>query len=156
MTTHYNTVGQLLGRQFMFESENFPNEFWRHKNFELWRDVPDGSKLYQLDASFDIVPGLCGVGISFRSVNYPAHYIRHSGGECFISKASESNDIELFEKDASWIPHEGLADPQGPAVSFESVNYPGEYIRHSSERVRKDQTMLVTSFMRMPPGILSF
>ena len=123
----------------MFESKNFRNEFWRHRNYELWKDVQNSSKLYQLDASFDIVPGLCGVGISFRSVNYPAHFIRHSGGKCFIAKASESNDIELFKKDASWIPHEGIADPQGPAVSFESVNYPGEYIRHSGGRVRKDQ-----------------
>lgn len=120
----------------MFESKNFRNEFWRHRNYELWKDVQDSSRLYQLDASFDIIPGLCGVGISFRSVNYPAHFIRHSGGECFIAKASD-NDIELFKKDASWIPHEGIADPQG--VSFESVNYPGEYIRHSGGRVRKDQ-----------------
>ena len=90
--------------------------------------------MYQLDTSFDVVPGLYGIGVSFRSVNYPDHFIRHANDECFIA---ELEGTDLFKQDASWIPHEGIADPKG--VSFESVNYPGEFMRHSNAQIRKDR-----------------
>ena len=136
MTANYshNTISRLLGGRFRFESKNYPNEFWRHKGGKLRREKQESSQLYQLDTSFDVVPGLYGIGVSFRSVNYPDHFIRHANDECFIAKLEET---ELFKKDASWIPHEGIADPKG--VSFESVNYPGEFMRHSNARIRKDR-----------------
>lgn len=131
MNTEYTTVGRLLGGRFKFESKNYPGEFWRHQNYELWKQKQESSKLYQLDTSFDVVPGLHGIGISFRSVNYPDHFIlRYPTGECVISKPNESGD----KKDASWIPCEGIANSKG--VSFESMNCPGEYIRHCGGRIR--------------------
>ena len=90
--------------------------------------------MYQLDTSFDVVPGLHGIGISFRSVNYPDHFILHYKGECVISKPDEGDDNKLLKKEASWIPCEGIANSKG--VSFESMNYPGEYIRHCGGRIR--------------------
>lgn len=35
------------------------------------------SELFRLDSSWEIVPGLAGEGISFRSVNYPHLFLRH-------------------------------------------------------------------------------
>jgi hypothetical protein len=90
---------------------------------------------YQVDSSFDIIPGICGQGISLCSVNYPAYYVRHKrkGGECFIHS---SDGTSSFKQDASFIPRPGLADPKG--VSFESVNFRGQYLRHCCDRIRKD------------------
>ena len=135
MNTEYNTVGRLLGGRFKFESKNYPGEFWRHKNFEVWKEKQESSNLYQLDTSFDVVPGLHGIGLSFRSVKYPDHFIRHYiGGECVISKPDEGGDNKLFKREVSWIPCEGIANSKG--VSFESVNCPGEYLRHCGGRLR--------------------
>lgn len=142
-SSSHNTINRLLGGRFKFESKNYPNEFWRHKNWKLLRESrekQENSQLYDLDASFDVVPGLHGIGVSFRSVNYPNYFIRHCEDWCSIAKYvdySDASDPDLFRKDASWIPREGIADPKG--VSFESVNYPGEFMRHSKGRIRKDR-----------------
>ena len=136
----HNAINRLLGGRFKFESKNYSNEFWRHKNGDLLRESQESSQLYDLDTSFDVVPGLYGIGVSFRSVNYPNRFIRHCNSLCSIDKYMEyshAGDPDLFKKDASWIPREGIADPKG--VSFESVNYPREFMRHSSGKIRKDQ-----------------
>ena len=90
--------------------------------------------MYQLDSSFEVIPGVAGQGISLRSVNYPAHFIGHRRGDCFIRS---SDGKPSFKEDVSWIPRPGLADPTG--LSFESVNFPGHYMRHHrNNRVRRD------------------
>ena len=127
---------ELIGKQFRFESKNYPNHFIRHQSWKIFKHAHDPSELYQLDSSFDVILGICGQGISLRSVKYPAYYVRHykRKGECFIHS---SDGKSSFEEDASFIPRPGLADPKG--VSFESVNFPGQYLRHYSDRVRKDK-----------------
>ena len=128
-------VKDLVGKQFRFESKNYPNHFIRHQNWKIFKHPHKPTQLYELDSSFDVIPGISGQGITLRSVNYPAYYVRHykRKGECFIHSADGKPS---FKEDASFIPRPGLADPEG--VSFESVNFPGQYLRHYRDRVRKD------------------
>ena len=59
-----------------------------------------------------------------KSYNYPDRYIRHVGGVGRI-------DTYPFDpyQDQMWKMVPGLADPAG--VSFQSVNFPNMYLRHS-------------------------
>ena len=77
------------------------------------------------DAYWNMVPGLAGEGVSFRSRNSPNSYLRHRGGQVW---SDDYLDTDLFEADATWLIRPGLADSN--AVSFESVNFPGNFIRH--------------------------
>ena len=80
----------------------------RHRSFEIWKDAKEGSNntnnLFNLDSSFKIVPALWGGSpyISFESVNYPGHYLRHCGWVAFINR---NDGKDLFKKDASFRPH---------------------------------------------------
>ncbi|WP_428239560.1 family 43 glycosylhydrolase [Gynuella sp.] len=62
------------------------------------------------------------VGSRFESYNYPNYFIRH-----YDLRAKVEGNIALFA-DSQWVMKPGLADSNG--VSFESVNFPGRYLRH--------------------------
>lgn len=102
----------------------------------MWLDRSSNKQLYRADSSFKIVPGLIGGStISFKSKNYPGHYIRfvrrRSGYLCYIHRCDGS---ALFKRDASWIVVRGLADPLG--YSFKSYSCPSYYMRHQGYRVK--------------------
>jgi hypothetical protein len=86
-----------------FESVNFPGHFLRHRNYEIWLDRFDGSPLNAADASFRVIapfehshePGF----VTFQSLNYPSHFIRHKSGLLFIDPNDGS---QLFRQDATW------------------------------------------------------
>lgn len=59
-------------------------------------------------------------------------YIRHYNGAAIISPITPGSPA-LDKADATWIVRRGLAD--NACVSFESDNYPGEFLRHSDFRV---------------------
>ena len=82
----------------------------------------DGDKQ---DASFKIVRGLANASCySLQSVSAPNDYLRHSGGRV---RKNTSDNSDLFKQDATWCARLGAS---GKGVSFESYNYPGNYIRH--------------------------
>jgi hypothetical protein len=68
--------------------------------------------------------------VSLRSVNYGDRYIRHQKfhGELTVVKSG------LDKKDATFWLRPGLAHPRG--VSFDSVNYPGYFLRHQGFRIK--------------------
>jgi len=71
---------------------------------------------------------------SFQSFNFPDHYIAHANflGELIVPSS------DLQRKDSTFKMIEGLAShPNGgaQAVSFESFNYPGYYLRHFQFRI---------------------
>ena len=100
--------------------KNCPDEFWRDvtRLGMLLREKQESSQLYQPDISLDVVPGLYGIGVRFRSMNYPDHFIQHCNDKCSIANAND-NDPEIMNhsKDVSWIPHEGIADPKESRLS---------------------------------------
>ena len=61
-------------------------------------------------------------------------YIRHSLGQGFTEVVG-SGSSDTLKKDATWKAVPGLAD--AGCFSFESVNYPNEFLRHQNSRVVK-------------------
>ncbi|MFF5158247.1 AbfB domain-containing protein [Streptomyces sp. NPDC000348] len=71
-------------------------------------------------------------------VTTPGHtdrYVRHQDGAVFTAVVGGGSDA-LLKNDATWRIVPGLAD--STCSSFESRNYPGEYLRHRDHRVYKE------------------
>jgi fructan beta-fructosidase len=63
-----------------FASVNFPGEYLRHRDGEIWKDPDDGTALFRADATWFRRPGLADVTLmSFESANYPGEFIAHHG-----------------------------------------------------------------------------
>ena len=75
--------------------------------------------------------------ISFRvtTPNYTDRYLRHFDSFA-ITSVIDANSAELDRQDASFRAGPGLAS--STCYSFESVNYPGKFLRDASYRVRID------------------
>ncbi|MFC9281440.1 alpha-L-arabinofuranosidase B [Streptomyces collinus] len=71
-------------------------------------------------------------------------YLRHQADAAVISPVA-SGSSALDRNDATWIVRRGLADAS--CVSFESRNYPGDFLRHYDFRIRR-QPMNGTSRFR--------
>ncbi|MEV6111651.1 alpha-L-arabinofuranosidase B [Streptomyces sp. NPDC052109] len=71
-------------------------------------------------------------------------YVRHQNNAGVLS-AITSSSSGLDKNDATWIVRKGLAD--SACVSFESRNYPGDYLRHSNFRLYR-QPMDGTALFR--------
>ena len=89
-----------------FESRNFPGDFLRHSNFQLFRQPMDGTTLLRQDATFCPEAGKNGQGNSFRSFNFSTRYIRHFNNTVYIASNGGSNAFDsstLWTDDASWV-----------------------------------------------------
>ncbi|MEF2277403.1 glycosyl hydrolase [Deinococcus sp. YIM 134068] len=62
-------------------------------------------------------------------------YLRHAGSLA-STEVVDANSAAGLKQDASWKAAPGLAD--AGCVSFESVNFPGSYLRHAGSRLRID------------------
>ncbi len=80
------------------------------------------------EGQWNVVTGLAGTGtVSFMPVALANHYMRHRSYICYCDPAETGN---LYLNDASFTPVPGLADPT--CISFESVNYQGQYLQHNA------------------------
>jgi hypothetical protein len=70
--------------------------------------------------------------VSLRSSNQPTRYIRHQGSS-LGELAEVTNDLD--RQDATFWRMPGLADAGG-GYSFQSVNFPGHYLRHQDSRLK--------------------
>mmetsp|Transcript_55438 Transcript_55438/g.92146 ORF Transcript_55438/g.92146 Transcript_55438/m.92146 type:complete len:612 (+) Transcript_55438:30-1865(+) len=115
-------------------SANFPSHWVRHRNFALFIDdsTHDKSDLFMKDSTFTMVrPSLDGSGapfVSFQSVNYPDHFVRHQNFRLYIHRREGS---QLYIKDASFKVVPALNGRNG-YISLQSKNYPGHYVRHQN------------------------
>jgi hypothetical protein len=116
-----------LYRYYSLESNNYPGYFARHQNF-LGELTKVASALDFADATWMVVPGLAGSGVSLRSKNYPSYYLRHASWRLQIS---QSDGSQLFREDATFHLRAGNASSASAWTSFESYNYPGYYVRHA-------------------------
>ena len=82
-----------------FESRNYPGDFLRHSNFQLYRQPMDGSALFRADATFCPTAGKSGQGTSFASYNYPTRFLRHYNNTVYIAGDGGSN---AFDSATSW------------------------------------------------------
>ncbi len=107
------------------EASNVAGQFIRHYAGR-GRIDPNVSPL--ADSQWIIRAGLASTaGVSFESVNFPGHYLRHRNGEIWDDR---NDNTALFRSDATWYRRAGLAN--SAQVSFESYNIAGNYIRHRS------------------------
>lgn len=89
------------------------------------------------EATFKIVPGLTGEPntVSIESVDKPGYFLRHEQFQVFSHPMPGPGGIEGFKKDATFKIVPGMS---GKGNSYESVNFPGNYIRHCSYRLYLD------------------
>jgi hypothetical protein len=119
------------GKDFVsFESTNYPGFFIRHKNYEGWIDPKISQELYENDASFKMISveekkSLVGQVVSMQSLNYPDYYLTVSENHAYI--------MHIHGSSAKWIIRKGL---NGRGISLESVNKPGQFLRHQGYRLK--------------------
>lgn len=75
------------------------------------------------------------VSLRVTTPGYTDRYLRHKDGAAFTEVVGAGSD-GLLKNDATWKVVPGLADSR--CYSFESRNYPGEYLRHREFRVYKE------------------
>jgi hypothetical protein len=73
-----------------------------------------------------------GVKTTFEAVNVPRFFIRHRFTLAEITRIGSNLD----RADGTWIVRPALNRAAG-AVSFESMNYPGTYLRHQGYRLKQ-------------------
>ena len=84
------------------ESVNFPGQYLRHRNGEVWKDANDGSSIFAADATWYPRTGLANAaGVSFESYNFRGEYIRHSNYLLWrqpISTDLDRSDATFFQR----------------------------------------------------------
>ncbi|MEV0400125.1 alpha-L-arabinofuranosidase B [Actinoallomurus sp. NPDC050550] len=89
-----------------FESRNYPGDYLRHQNYELYRQHNDGSSLFASDATFCPQTGKSGQGTSLASYNYPDRFIRHYNNTVYVASNGGSHDFDSsssWADDVSWV-----------------------------------------------------
>ena len=125
-------LSQFVGKAFMLRPFSSGQLFLHQRKNEVWADKFDGTHQFLKDASFVIVGGLTGHGVSFRSATNPKLYIRHQNYKLYVMGNDNS---ALFKKDATFNVRYGLGASNGRfGISFESVNFPGYFISLNGAR----------------------
>ncbi|MFG2374417.1 alpha-L-arabinofuranosidase B [Streptomyces sp. NPDC048504] len=91
---------------YSFESRNYPGDFLRHYNYQLYRQPMVGTTQFRQDATFCASTGKSGTGTSFASYNYPTRYLRHYNYNVYIASDGGSNAFDSatsWTDDVSWV-----------------------------------------------------
>lgn len=133
------------GSGLSLESKNNPGYYVRHIDSELWLNAFEDTSLFRADASWAPVTGWWRSSVlvepnSMHSLRvltpgFDNRYLRHRDALAFTEVVDAASDATL-KLDASWRMVPGLADAS--CYSFESRNFPGEYLRHAFSRVRRN------------------
>jgi hypothetical protein len=144
----------LSGGGTSLEASNMAGYFMRHRNAEVWMDQNTGGS-YNDDATWNIVGAWwksgadlpVGQGRSFRvtTAGYDTRYLRHRDGLARTDVINSGSSL-TDRQDATFIVRNGFADPT--CYSFESVNYPGQYLRHAGYRLQKSSNDGTTIFQQ--------
>jgi hypothetical protein len=109
------------GARFSFVTNG--GAYLRHAGFALFANDP---RAIPADGAWDIVAGNSGDSdtISFKSVNFPDRFIRHSGFRCWLHRRDGSR---LFDLDSTFRIVAGVSG-SAEHISFQSVNFPAYYL----------------------------
>ncbi|GAA4508477.1 AbfB domain-containing protein [Nonomuraea ferruginea] len=135
-----------------FESLNFPGAFLRHHSDNVYLARPsgpnpfDGGAAFDADATWDVsapalwrssadLPVDARRSLQVRTWGFTDRYLRHADSLASTAVVNSGSGA-LLKNDATWTIRRGLADSS--CYAFESVNYPGRFLRHASSRVRMD------------------
>ncbi|MET9212549.1 MULTISPECIES: AbfB domain-containing protein [unclassified Nocardia] len=121
------------------QSFNFPKFFVRHQNFEgelMELNSPGFADDFAWEEEFLRKDGDGFSIVRFRSKNFPDKFLRHSDFRIVLTADDGS---QLFRNDSSFRRRNGLSgDPEQGWRSYESVNFPGRFIRHRNFHVFVD------------------
>ncbi|MEV1011383.1 AbfB domain-containing protein [Streptomyces sp. NPDC049881] len=132
------------------ESLNFPGHYLRHHadNVYLARsggpNAWDTPTSFAADATWNLgEPALWRSSVSLATdarqslrvttPGYTDRYLRHAGGLGY-TEVVNAGSAALLKQDATFTVRRGLADSS--CYSLESVNQPGQFLRHADSRVR--------------------
>jgi hypothetical protein len=128
-TVKYKITKNSPNRFVSFQSVNNKNMYLLHK--DALGGISSTLSSNRKEATFKIVPGLTGAPntVSIESVDKPGYFLRHEQFKVFFHSMPGPGGVEGFKKDATFKIVPGLS---GKGNSYESVNFPGNYIRHCS------------------------
>ncbi|MFI7452912.1 AbfB domain-containing protein [Nonomuraea sp. NPDC049714] len=135
-----------------FESANFPGAFLRHHSDNVYLARPsgpnpfDGGATFDADATWDVsgaalwrsgvvLPVDVRRSLQVQTRGFTNRYLRHADSLA-ATEVVDAGSAALLKNDATWTVRRGLAD--SGCYTFESVNFPGRYLRHAASRVRMD------------------
>jgi hypothetical protein len=129
-TTQYHP-----GMRVSLMSATSHDRFLSHMNFAIWASGTGGrtpqtmDPMYRNNSTFTLQSARNGIaGVSFESVNYPGHFLRHAGFRCWLQPGSS----QLDNDDSSFYTVAALnGDPS--MVSFKSSNFPSYYLATKRE-----------------------
>ncbi|MGC9665103.1 AbfB domain-containing protein [Planosporangium sp. 12N6] len=133
------------------ESYNLPGRFLRHIDATVYIAANggpnpwDGTASWAADTTWQVAPPWwrsdvdlttdAPASLKVVTPGYPDRYLRHYNSLGYTEVVTAGSDATL-KADATFVVRHGLADSS--CYSFESRNYPGQYLRHADFRVRKD------------------
>ncbi|MCA9063152.1 MAG: AbfB domain-containing protein [Planctomycetaceae bacterium] len=155
---------ELRRRQLIFKPVSIRlftsrQNFITHADYKEWAvELKDDAAKY--NATYEMVPGLARDGlirerpedsgipgepgeiISLRSTNLPNHYIVHGSFELLLMTQLDS---PVYDQNATFRIRPRLANRRG--VSFESLNYPDDYVVVDRDRrLRLKRRQATSSF----------
>ncbi|MFI5934988.1 AbfB domain-containing protein [Actinoplanes sp. NPDC051494] len=144
----------LSGGGTSLEAYNMAGYYLRHRNSEVWMDADTGGS-FTNDATWAVSPALWKSGAdlavgqkrSFRvtTAGYDTRYLRHRDALArtdVINAAGSATD----RADATYTVRTGFADPG--CYSFESANFPGQFLRHANYRLQNAANDGTTTFQQ--------
>ena len=125
-----------LGGMVSFEATNMAGYYMHFRSGQLWMDRSSGNPaLFANDATFRQSTSNQFRNdhfLSLESSNLANRYLRHRNAFGELSPVDPASNLD--RADATWIQRPALSGVAG-AVSFESVNYPGTFLRHQNFRL---------------------
>ncbi|KQT59699.1 hypothetical protein ASG52_20140 [Methylobacterium sp. Leaf456] len=123
-------TGTGIGTAVSLQASNYTKFYLTNVNgtARLVAPANDGDRQ---QSTFRMVTGLAGTGVSFQSSTATNQYLRHQNFQ-ILQQANDGGDV--FKRGASFNQRAALAGTcgcnTGTCSSYESVDWPGYYVRH--------------------------
>jgi hypothetical protein len=144
----------LSGGGTSLESANLAGHYLRHRNAEVWVDANTGGS-FANDATWSVAGPLwrsgadltAGQNRSFRvtTAGFDTRYLRHRDSLARTDVITTGSPV-TDRQDATFTVRAGLAD--NSCFTFESVNFPGRYLRHAGYRLQTATSDGTTTFQQ--------
>lgn len=127
------------------------NKFVRHANFTTWHHPNDGSQLFKEDASWKIVPPLCGKPgyVSFEAVNYPNYYLINDNA---MGKIVPREQTPEYNSRACWRATATMPNGKRMNMMDPSENLPGGAGCGLPGMMSLETAFTPGAFLRTAPG----
>ena len=122
----------MTGKTWQFESFDTKNHFFLKGTTTTLIIVAVTDGVADVDSTWQVVPGVCGKGVSFQSMHFPQKYLRLLEDKRFtyLNIITYSMNLDHF----CFFVHRGLADPY--FVSFESCSRRGYFLQNENRYLK--------------------